>query len=107
MPTLIVGSAMAKNAKERRRLTILLLAITISFILMTLPPNILFGFFKIQLGSPLLPIYAFFDYIGFLNRASLFFNCFITNLKFRTVVMKFLVRQKVNPVDFTNLEKRR
>ena len=85
------SSLSAKKHREKIRLTTSLIVISISFILMTLPGSILFGFFEVDPNSFTFSFYKIFDFFGFLNRASLFLNCFTTNLKFRKTFIKLFI----------------
>lgn len=69
------------------KLTFSLLVITISFIVMTFPGSVLYGYFELNTGTIRYSFIKFSDFLGFVNRASLFFNCFMTNLKFRSIVL--------------------
>lgn len=80
-----------KSMRKKRRLTISILSISLAFILMTAPSSMVFGFFsqdiiKIKNGLLILNI---LDSIAFLFHSSLFFNCFITNIKFRKFCIGF------------------
>jgi hypothetical protein len=76
--------------RKLRELTVSLLVITISFLVMTLPAAICYVYFsKVFKSSAFLSnILILIDYWSFLNHSSLFFHCFITNLKFRSIVIK-------------------
>lgn len=68
---------------SRRRLTISLLSITFAFIFMTLPSSIAYGFFAHYNKNKFELIFRFLDNVAFLFHSSLFFNCFISNTRFR------------------------
>ncbi|CAF1040397.1 unnamed protein product [Brachionus calyciflorus] len=83
-----------KNFVRKRKLTISILSITFLFIIMTMPSSIVFGFYhgniiKLKYGSRILNI---FDFVSFLFHSSLFFDCFVTNAKFRRFFMKRIVK---------------
>jgi hypothetical protein len=74
--------------KKKRRLTISLIVITCAFVVMTMPSTIMFGFFiriiYYEIGKEILYLV---DSIAFLNHSSIFFTCFLTNVKFRSIVL--------------------
>jgi hypothetical protein len=77
---------------KKTRLTISILAITFAFIILTLPATISYGLMwswvvKLPWGILTLNI---LDYLSFLNHASLFLNCFMTNSKFRRAVKTYV-----------------
>lgn len=80
-------SPSSKNQKSKNKQTISLVIITFLFVVMTLPSNVFFGYFQGKTSLVTGSIFVFWDFLGFLNRASLFFSCFITNLKFRSIVL--------------------
>jgi hypothetical protein len=84
-------SKQLSHEKKMKNLTNSLLFITFSFLFLTLPSSIAYGFFyfDIYFTSPgyVQNIFIFLDQLSFLNYASIFFNCFITNLKFRKIIM--------------------
>jgi hypothetical protein len=81
--------------RKKTALTISLLSITSTFIIMTLPAALLYGFFShLFKGIFLKNVLALIDYLSFLNRASLFINCFITNSNFRKIVFNFFSKSK-------------
>jgi hypothetical protein len=68
---------------------------------MTVPSTIMFGFFFKELYANEITreiLYAI-DSITFLNHASVFFTCYITNMKFRSIVI-----EKVSFLFFIALE---
>ena len=77
---------------NKKNLTYSLLLISTSFLIMTLPSAIAFGlmieFYK-ESNQTAKSIFNLLDYISFLNHTSLFFNCFLTNLKFRNFMIDF------------------
>ena len=77
--TIDVANRYSKN-KKIRNLSITLTILTASFLIMTLPASISFGFFYHDLPYYVLVI---LDYMSFANHCSLFFNCLIVNYKFR------------------------
>ena len=85
--TIYVGNRYAKN-KKIRNLSITLTILTISFLIMTLPASISFGFFIDSLPGYVLRM---LDYVSFANHCSLFFNCLIVNYKFRQVLSNLVL----------------
>lgn len=90
-----LSSSSTKGHSEKRKTTFFLLAITFGFIIMTLPQAVLFGYLLNYFNNnPEGSIYLkLADYLSFLNRSSLFFNCFITNKKFRSTLCKVFHRK--------------
>ena len=79
--------------RERRRLTRSILALTISFFLMTVPAAVAFGYFgEVYQGSPLEFFFNFLDNLSFMHQSFLFINCLITNRVFRLVIVRFFKR---------------
>lgn len=77
--------------RDKARLTKSLLAITMSFLVMTMPVNIAFGYFTFAYDS-LSWLFKLLDCLAFAQQSVLFFNCFATNSKFRLCVVNFLAR---------------
>ena len=77
-----------QDKSKRKNLTFSLLFITFSFIIMILPAQICFTFFLMDFiyDEKLNFILTTFDYLSFFNNCSIFFSCFITNIKFRNIV---------------------
>jgi hypothetical protein len=79
----------SRTLAKKRKLTISLLAITFAYIVLTLPSTIGWSFLMDWMYATLpwanltLDI---MDYFSFLNNASVFFTCFLTNKKFRNVI---------------------
>jgi hypothetical protein len=75
--------------QKMKNLTISLLFITFAFIFLTLPAAISYGFFSSFFESTkvLQSILIILDYLSFFNHSSIFFNSFISNLKFRKIVL--------------------
>lgn len=95
---LVRKSVVNKNVQnKKRKLTISILAITFAFITMTLPASMVYGFFykkltSLEYGRNVL---EFFDFIMFLYHSSLFFICFVSNVKFRKfIILKFFKRKQ-------------
>ena len=86
--TLKINSATAKSYYKKRKITFTLLSISFAYILMIFPGNIYFIFIY-QLSDKFDALGAVFDLISFCNNTSVFFNCFVTNLEFRKVVLRF------------------
>lgn len=92
-----------KSMKKKRRLTISILSISFSFIIMTTPSSMAYGFFSddlIKIKNGLLILHLL-DSIAFLFHCSLFFNCFITNTKFRKYCQGFF-RRNVKKQEFNS-----
>jgi hypothetical protein len=79
-----------KDKNRRKSLTFSLLFITISFLIMTLPTQICYSFFLSDFlyDETLNNILVLLDCLSFFNHSSLFFSCFITNRKFREIVIE-------------------
>jgi hypothetical protein len=84
---------------KKRRLTISLIVITFAYIILTLPSTIGWSFLVDWMYETLpwanLTLNVL-DYISFLNHASVFFSCFLTNFKFRSVIIRYY-RKKALP----------
>jgi hypothetical protein len=77
---------------KRRKFTISLLVITFAFILLALPSTIAWGFLYnwISATFPWANLtMSVLDHFSFLNHASVFFSCFLTNYKFRAIVAQY------------------
>jgi hypothetical protein len=89
----------SRTIAKKRKLTISLLVITFAFIILTLPSTIARGFLSNWMYATLpwanmtLDV---LDYFSFLNHASVSFNCFLTNYKFRNVVI-WCLQNKQDP----------
>lgn len=77
---------------SRNRLTISLLIISFLYIFMTLPATILFSFFYANLiVTPIgAAILTFSDTLLFFQHAIIFFTCYFSNNKFRSVVVEYV-----------------
>jgi hypothetical protein len=75
--TAVVASRATLNKK--RKLTISLLAITLTFLALTLPTSIVFAFFSFLRNDNQL-MFSLVDSVSFVNHASLFFICLLTNV---------------------------
>lgn len=81
--------------RERRRLTKSLLVITLTFLFMTMPANIAFGYFgSFQMSAQTKFAFNFLDCISFMHQSTLLINCFITNSKFRLIILDYFRRSK-------------
>lgn len=85
------SSYAAKANQDKARLTRSLLAITMSFLIMTVPADIAFGYFA-NLSDSFPWVFNMLDCFAFAHQAVLFWNCFCTNKKFRNRVMYFISR---------------
>jgi hypothetical protein len=88
------SSAKSQKAySKKRKLTVSLLVISFTFMFLTLPATIGWGYFSWAKTLPwgMLSLHVL-DYLAFLNHTSLFFNCFITNYKFRKAVKLYARR---------------
>ena len=83
------------NTSGVNKTTLSLLSISFTFIVMNLPSTIMFGFIKINYSTIEYCVFKFFDFVEFSNRSLIFFNCFITNSKFRSVVLRAFSRRKI------------
>ena len=76
----------SSNQKFRRkRITILILAVTFAFLIMTTPASISYGFFSENLKKTKkkFTLLRLLDNLAFFFHSTLFMNCYITNSKFR------------------------
>lgn len=89
--------------QKMRSLTISLLFITFSFIFLTLPATIAYGFFSSFFESTkiLQTVLIMLDYLSFFNHSSIFFNSFISNLRFRKIIISIF------KLEFLNAKKRK
>ncbi len=100
MKALIIDAKKATDAnsikamQRKRRLSLTLIALSVLFVVMTLPATLAFGYFSdIMFSSQLNILIAhLLDALAFLNHASVFITCFITNVKFRNTVISFFTR---------------
>lgn len=90
----LIGGGHKKGADraafiKKRRISITLITISVAFLVMTLPATLAYGYFITPLmATPTGAMVAhLLDCISFANHASVFWSCFITNVKFREVVM--------------------
>ena len=92
------NSTLYKNYCRNKRITVNLLAVSVAYALMTLPPAIFFAF--IYDNIPPIPwgryLNDLFDFISFANNASIFFSSFLTNLKFRKCFILFVKSYLLN-----------
>lgn len=82
------------NRRRRKtRITILTLTVTFAFLLMTTPASISYGFFteKFQKTKHMVTLFRLLDNLAFLFHSTLFFNCYITNSKFRKYCLNFFI----------------
>ena len=106
-----MNAFLLKSLKRKRKMTYSLLAISFTYIFMTFPSIIYFCFISDSIKKQSLSIAdnigAILDFLHFTNNCTVFFNCFITNLKFRKTVLGFIFRRKYKPEDIgkmTNIE---
>lgn len=80
----------SKSQQRKRNLTISLLVVTFSFLIMTVPSTIAFGYLYEYLISLSYgrTIANALDVLSFLNHSSLFMTCYISNVKFRQIIIK-------------------
>ena len=93
-----MNPSLLKCFKRKKRITFSLLVISFAFILMTFPATIYFDFIYDSMKDDMTKatnIGAVLNFISFANNSSVFFNCFITNLKFRKIVLNFIYRHKI------------
>jgi hypothetical protein len=83
------SSVNKSNQANKKNLTYTLLTISTAFLIMTLPSTIMHGFFYyiINNGDIILNIFYLLDNVAFFNHTTLFFNCLLSNLKFRNSVL--------------------
>ncbi len=77
---------------KKRNLTFSLLFISFMFLACSLPGMFLYGVFPDEAQNQnsniiLTNIMVLFDFLAFLYHATIFFNCLLTNLKFRKIVL--------------------
>jgi len=76
------------NQANKKNLTYTLLTISTAFLIMTLPSTIMYGFFLDMFKNQVtINIFYLLDNVSFLYHTTLFFNCFLSNLKFRFTVL--------------------
>ena len=84
---------------NRRRLTMSLIFISLTYLVLHLPPSIFFSFFSYKFYEKNGQSYSiFFNSQAFLLHTTLFFECYLTNLKFRKAFNDFLkkaLRRKI------------
>ena len=90
-----MNPSLLKSFRKRKRITYTLLAISFASILMSFPATFYYSLIYYRISEKF--IYAddladAVSFIMFFNNASVFFNCFITNYKFRKIVFNFLLR---------------
>lgn len=79
---------MSKVCTEKRRLSRSLLILTMSFLLMTSPASIAYGYLEeIYKSVEFRVTLHFLDCLSFFHQASFFFNCFLANKQFRRKVL--------------------
>lgn len=78
--------ATGKEAAGRKKMAnvLSLVLVAVLFLLMTFPNTILQTFFSDRLT---IDVIYFSDHISFLNHSMIFFLCFVTNRKFRNIVI--------------------
>jgi hypothetical protein len=77
------------NRSNKKNLTHTLLTISTVFIIMTLPSSIAYGYLIETYGENpvVVRIFHLLDHLAFLYHTTLFFNCLISNIKFRNCVL--------------------
>jgi hypothetical protein len=94
-PPAAISTKTLRNYRKKVIITVSLICVTFLFLLTTLPTSVMFGFFFQEITKHYgLTIVYFSDSIMFLNHASLFFICFISNLNFRRTVFCFIKKSK-------------
>ena len=86
-----------RKATDRKMMNITMSLLFIAFIyaIMCLPGSIMFRFFSYyQLNKSLERLFHLADSFSFMNRSSMFFNCVLSNIKFRRCVLNRLARLK-------------
>lgn len=75
---------------KTKRLTFSLLFISVFYLLMSLPPSIFYSFFIHTLKTKIGAYYSFFfNMMTFSQHSVLFFQCYLTNKKFRDIVRSY------------------
>ena len=93
------------NANERktfnkmRNLTKSLLFIAVSFLIMTLPATLAFGFFT-DFYLYYKAIFILLDNLAFFYHSTLFLSCMLTNNKFRSIVLRKVLNKFSNSYSF-------
>jgi hypothetical protein len=82
-----------KAQAKKRKLTVSLVSISLAFVVLTLPATIGWGYMSWLQDLP----HGYFtltmmDHFLFLNHASVFFTCLLSNYKFRKVILGFVRR---------------
>ena len=90
-----MNSSLIKSLKRKQKTTFTLLAISFASILMSFPATVYYMLIYHRISKEFIyanEIGAVLNFISFFNNASVFFNCFITNFKFRKIVLNFILR---------------
>lgn len=91
----VIRTTAIKANVEKRRLTCSLLFITMSFLVMTSPGNIAYGYFEDTYNTPQFRIVLhYLDWFSFLFQASFFFQCYLTNKQFKKKCIELWRKQK-------------
>lgn len=103
-------SASSKINQDKARLTRSILTINISFLVLTVPADIAFGYIP-DPSKSFVWLYNLLDCFAFMHQSVLFINCYTTNKKFRLRITNFiewfLPRQKSNRVHSMELSMQR
>jgi len=80
------------RSKSVNNITLSLIFITMVYMIMCLPSVVAYQYFYSYFHSNeiLMLIIHLLDAIGFMNRASIFINCMISNIRFRRVILRQL-----------------
>jgi hypothetical protein len=95
--TAIQSTSSKKSTDTMINISLSLIFFTFAFMIMCLPAVIAYNYFFAYFHSSkiLTLIIHILDAIGFINRASIFINCMISNIRFRKVVLQFLKIAKI------------
>jgi hypothetical protein len=91
----------ASHTKENKRLTISLILLTLSFLFLTAPGSVGYGFFIEYLYSPEVghkAVAIFLDSLMFSQQAILFYISYLTNKRVREVIKQLLCKRKADNV---------
>lgn len=87
-----------KTSSEKRRLSRSLFIITMSFLILTSPANIVYGYFEDANSTPRFRVILhILDCIAFMHQSMFFINCYFSNNQFRRKVIG-LWKQKTNHI---------
>ena len=95
--------------RNRKRLTLSLIGITVSYFIFSTPASIFYSFFSHHLNTPAGEMFALvFVCLNFIPHCLIFFECYLTNLKFRELFYDYVLivccpfQQSVDPSNNDN-----